>query len=150
MKREINTEPVVEINNVDSSNSRLIPLMENTISAGFPSPATDYMSTGIDLNKELIRNPSSTFYGRVKGDSMQEAGIFDGDIIVIDKGLEPENDDIAVCFINGEFTLKRIVMENNRLVLMPANKKYKPIVVTQDNTFIVWGIVTYVISKVKK
>lgn len=150
MSININTEPTVEINEVESGNSRLIPLMENTISAGFPSPATDYMSTGIDLNKELIRNPSSTFYGRVKGDSMQDAGIFDGDIIVIDKGLEPENDDIAVCFINGEFTLKRIVIEDNRLMLMPANKKYKPILVTPENTFIVWGIVTYVISKVKK
>ncbi len=150
MNNETTVEVNVEISRPDDESKQTIPFIESGISAGYPSPAADYMSIGIDLNKELIRNPSSTFYGRVKGDSMQDANINDGDIIVIDKGLEPKSSDIAVCFINGEFTLKTIMINENGLQLVPANKKYKPITVTEENNFIVWGVVTYVISRVKK
>ena len=116
------------------------------ISAGFPSPADDFLDLSIDLNKELIKNPSSTFFGRAKGESMMDAGIHDGDLLIIDKSLPPANGKIAVCFIDGEFTVKQILKKENSCWLMPANKKYKHIQVTEDNDFIVWGIVIHVIS----
>lgn len=123
-----------------------LPLAEGGISAGFPSPAADFSEKGIDLNKALIKNPSSTFYGRVNGDSMKDLGIEDGDLLVIDKSLEPQDGKIAVCFIDGEFTLKTIKREKNHCLLMPANEKYKPIKVTEKNDFLVWGIVIHVIK----
>ena len=117
------------------------------ISAGFPSPAEDYLEPALDLNKALVNNPGSTFYGRVKGFSMKDAGIDNGDLLVIDKSLDYRQDALAVCFINGEFTLKRIRRERGRLLLMPANPDYQPIVVTEESDFMIWGIVTYVIKK---
>ncbi|MGA9325763.1 MAG: translesion error-prone DNA polymerase V autoproteolytic subunit, partial [Salegentibacter sp.] len=89
----------------------LLPISESGISAGFPSPADDYLDSCIDLNRELIKNPDTTFFGRVKGDSMREAGIHNGDLLIIDKSLEPRSGKIAVCFIDGEFTVKRIKIE---------------------------------------
>lgn len=125
-----------------------LPFVEYGISAGFPSPADDFLDISIDLNKELIQNPSATFYGRVKGDSMVDAGLSDGDLLIIDKSLEPTNDKIAVCFIDGEFTVKRIRIERDIIWLIAENKNYKPIKVTSDNDFIIWGIVTTVIKSV--
>ena len=117
------------------------------IQAGFPSPAQNYINESIDLNVELIKHPASTFFGKVSGDSMIEEGIEEGDILVIDKSLEPINGDLAVCCIDGEFTLKRIEIEENRIKLMPSNATFKPIIVTPDDQFTVWGIVTYTIKK---
>ena len=97
-----------KIHSIDVSSSLPLPFAEEGIRAGFPNPAQDYMEIAIDLNKELIKHPSSTFYGRVIGDSMIDEGIEEGDILVIDKSLEPMNDDLAVCFIDGEFTVKQI------------------------------------------
>ncbi len=127
-----------------------LPLAEGGIAAGFPSPAQDYIDLKIDLNKELIANPSSTFYARVKGLSMIDAGISDGDILVIDKSVEPQDGDTAVCFIDGEFTLKFIRIEADAVYLVPANPAFKPIKVTEDNNFCIWGIVTYSIKNHKK
>ncbi len=124
-----------------------LPNVGSQIAAGFPSPAEDYLEAMLDLNKELIKNPSSTFYGRVKGVSMRDAGVDHGDLLVIDKSLTYRNNALAVCFINGEFTLKRIKREGETLVLMPANRDYQPIVVKEDADFAVWGIVTYIIKK---
>jgi len=121
----------------------------NGISAGFPSPANDYLDAAIDLNKELVRNPSSTFFGRVRGLSMKDAGIDDEDILIIDKSVAPKNGMTAVCFIDGEFTLKKICVSGRIVKLMPANENFKPITVTEENDFLIWGIVTYVIKKVK-
>jgi len=123
-----------------------LPFAEG-ISAGFPSPAEEYIELSLDLNKALIHHPSSTFFGRVKGHSMRDAGIHDGDILVIDKSLTPENGKRAVCYIDGEFTLKTLKVDTSGIWLIPANPEYKPIKVTDDNDFIVWGIVTYVIHK---
>jgi DNA polymerase V len=105
------------------------------------------MEAGIDLNRELIRNPGSTFFGRVKGTSMKDSGINDGDVLIIDKSVEPSNGAIAVCYLDGEFTVKRIRIEKEVVYLVPANKDYKPIEVTSGNDFMVWGVVTYVIKK---
>ena len=124
-----------------------LPLAENGIVAGFPSPADDFFEVSIDLNKELIKHPSATFYGRVEGDSMRDEGIEDGDLLVIDRSLEPSDGKIAVCFIDGEFTVKKIKIEKDAVWLMPANPDYKPVKVTAENEFIIWGIVTYVIKK---
>jgi len=125
-----------------------LPVLSAGISAGFPSPAMDFMDVSIDLNQLMIKHPSATFFGRVQGASMLDAGISDGDLLVIDRSLSPANNKIAVCFIDGEFTIKRIQKEVDCCWLMPANEKYKPIKVTNDNDFLVWGIVTHVIKKV--
>ena len=123
-----------------------LPLVNNGISAGFPSPALDFVDLSIDLNLHLIKHPSSTFYGLVKGHSMKNIGINDGDLLVIDKSIEPINNKIAVCYIDGEFTLKRIKLEKNQCWLIPENENYQSIKVTEENDFLIWGIVTYVIK----
>jgi len=120
-----------------------LPLYEGGVKAGFPSPAEDFMEVTIDLNRELVQNPLSTFFCRVSGDSMEGIGIEDGDLLVVDKSLLPENDKVAVCYLDGEFTLKKIKVDKDCCWLMPANNNFKPIKVTSDNNFIVWGIVTF-------
>lgn len=131
----------------DISTALPLPYADGGIRAGFPSPAQDYLSESIDLNKELIRHPASTFYARVIGDSMAGEGITEGDILVIDKSVEPEHGDLAVCCLDGEFTLKRLrFMSDNRLYLMPSNRKYRPIEITRESDFSVWGVVLYTIK----
>lgn len=126
--------------------TQALPLAES-VAAGFPSPAGDYEDVRLDLNEALIRNPSSTFFARVQGNSMIEAGIDDGDLLVVDKSIEPYPDAIAVCMIDGDFTLKKIKQEKGRLWLMPANAAYPAIEVYEASHFTVWGVVTYVIKK---
>ena len=123
-------------------------LAEEGISAGFPSPADDFKEIRISLDKELVKNKEATFYARVDGDSMIGAGLEDGDLLVIDRSLNPENGKIAVCLVDGEFTVKRIKKEKNKLYLKPENKKYKPIELKEENELIIWGVVEYVIKKV--
>lgn len=124
-----------------------IPMAEQSISAGFPSPAENYMERGLDLNKYLIKNPSSTFFIRVDGESMRDKLINDGDLLVVDKSVEPYHGCIAVCYIDGEFTLKQVLKESDKIILMPANAKYKPIEINEENEFMVWGVVKYSIKK---
>ena len=124
-----------------------IPVVSTAISAGFPSPALDFIDLSIDMNKHLIKRPSSTFYGRVKGQSMKDVGITDGDLLVIDKSITPKNDQIAVCYVDGEFTIKKIKLEQDVCWLIPANDAYQPIRVTSQNDFLIWGIVTHVIKE---
>lgn len=140
----------LEIHKSDVDLELSLPFADQGIKAGFPSPAQDYLETAIDLNKELIKHPASTFYGRVKGDSMIDANVHDGDILVIDKSLEPRDGDMAVCFIDGEFTIKYIKIEKDVIWLQPANENYKPIKVTIDNDFLIWGIVTYCIQNKRR
>ena len=123
-------------------------LVEQGISAGFPSPADDFKEIRISLDSELVKNKEATFYAKVSGDSMVGAGLDDGDLLVIDRSLNPENGKIAVCVLDGEFTVKRIKKEKNKLYLMPENKKYKPIELKEENELIIWGVVEYVIKKV--
>ncbi len=131
---------------ISTESELALPLVSDKISAGFPSPAQDFLENTIDLNKELIKNPTATFYGKVKGDSMKNMGIHDGDLLVIDKSLEPKNDSIAVCYIDGEFTMKQIRIEDDCCWLIPANDDYQPFKVTKDNDFLIWGIVIHVIK----
>lgn len=123
-----------------------LPLMIGGISAGFPSPAQDFIDIAIDLNKELIKHPTATFFARVSGESMKDAGINDGDLLVVDRSINPKDGMIAVCFVDGEFTLKQIKIDQSQCWLIPANKNYRPIKVTADNDFIIWGIVKHVIK----
>lgn len=125
-----------------------IPMSDVGVSAGFPSPADDYIDLKLDLNRELIRNPSSTFFVRVSGVSMIDEGIDDGDLLIVDKSVEPFQGCLAVCFIDGDFTLKRVKFESDCAWLVPANKNYKPIRVAEGNDFMIWGIVRYVIKKI--
>lgn len=143
----MNMKKTIKIHRIDISSSLSIPYAEEGIRAGFPSPAQDYMEQAIDLNKEIVKHPASTFYGRVVGDSMRNEGIEEGDILVIDKSLELTDNDLAVCFIDGEFTVKRVRLEPDTAWLIPSNPNYPKIKVTKDNDFIVWGIVTYTIKK---
>lgn len=135
-------------------NEMLAKMAEEGIHAGFPSPAQDYMAGVIDLNKELVHHPDATFYGRVVGDSMADDGIHEGDVLVIDKALQPSNGDMCVCFVDGEFCLKYVTFRTapdgtKELLLKAGNAKYKPIRITEFNDFTVWGVVTYIIKKIK-
>ncbi|OSY88652.1 peptidase S24 [Tenacibaculum holothuriorum] len=118
------------------------------ISAGFPSPADDFRETRISLDEELIQNKEATFFARVSGQSMIGAGLDDNDLLVIDRSIAPENNKIAVCFLDGEFTVKRLRVEGNEVWLKPENPDYPIIKITEENNFIIWGIVTNVIKKV--
>lgn len=118
------------------------------ISAGFPSPADDFKQERLSLDDMLVKNKLATFYARVSGQSMIDAGLNDNDLLVIDRSLEPENNKIAVCFLDGEFTVKRLRVEKDGVWLQPENATYKPIKITEENEFIIWGIVTNVIKKV--
>ncbi|RXQ91553.1 translesion error-prone DNA polymerase V autoproteolytic subunit [Ancylomarina salipaludis] len=131
-----------------SKEKLLLPFVSAKVRAGFPSPADDFIETKISLDKELIKNKEATFYVRVEGSSMIGANIHDGDLLVIDRSLEPSNNKIAVCFIDGEFTVKRLRIEKDHILLMPENEKFEPIKVTSDNDFLIWGVVTYIIKAV--
>ena len=124
-------------------------MAQDGVHAGFPSPATDYMTQAIDLNKELVKHPAATFYGRVVGDSMIDAGVEEGDILVIDRALDAQDGDMAVCFVDGEFTLKYLRFRDDGLTLVPANDRYPSIEISEGSDFIMWGVVTYVIKKVR-
>ena len=124
-------------------------MAQEGIHAGFPSPATDFMTQAIDLNKVLVMPPAATFYGRVVGDSMIDAGIEEGDILVIDKSLEAQDGDMAVCFVDGDFTLKYLRFHEGGLTLVPANDRYPSIEIGEGSDFMMWGVVTYVIKRVR-
>ena len=128
--------------------SQTRPLANTGVSAGFPSPADDFKELRISIDQEVVKNEEATFYARVDGESMPGAGLDDGDLLVIDRSKEPNDNAIAVCFIDGEFTVKRLKVESDCMYLMPENPKYKPIKVTEDNQLIIWGVVTYVVKKV--
>lgn len=147
----MNTPRIQRFKNLEiypcSTKKRLsLPLISEGISAGFPSPAMDFEDIAIDLNKELIKNPPTTFFGRVKGNSMRDAGIFNNDLLIIDKSLPISNNKIAVCYIDGEFTIKRVTIEKDCVWLIPENESYKPIKVTPDSELIIWGIIIHSIK----
>ena len=137
----------IDIFKPDLSTSLALPYADGGIKAGFPSPAQDYISESIDLNRELIRHPAATFYARVDGDSMIGDGIESGDILVVDRSIEPADGDLAVCSIDDEFTLKRISLRAGSIWLIPSNERFDPILVTPEHNFMVWGVVTYTIKQ---
>ena len=128
------------------NHSFLIPIYLSKISAGFPSPAADYKEEKISLDKELIKNPSSTFFVRVSGDSMKDLGIHPGDTLIVDKSIEAKNNKIVIAVIEGEFTVKKLKIENELAYLVAANSDYEPILINKKSVTI-WGVVTHAIKK---
>lgn len=124
-----------------------LPLFLEGISAGFPSPSDDYIEKYLDLNELVVKHPSATFFVRVEGNSMEGAGIFSGDILVVDRSIAPAHGQIIVALLNGEFTVKRLLINGNEVRLAPENGSYKTIKVKPESQFQVWGVVTYVIHK---
>jgi len=122
---------------------RAIPLLADSVSAGFPSPADDYTEENIDLNEHLIRNPFSTFFLRVKGDSMINSGIHDKDLIIVDKSLNPKPGNIVIAMIDGEFTVKRFSIKNNKLYLKAENRNYPDFNLEDYSDVHIWGVVIY-------
>ena len=121
-----------------------------SVRAGFPSPAEDYLNESLDFNRDLIKHPEATFYGRVQGDSMIGAGICDGDIAVIDRSIEAEHGNVVVAYINNEFTVKFLDLSHKKdgyIELKPANDAFQPIRINEDDNFEVWGVVIWTIKK---
>jgi DNA polymerase V len=125
-----------------------IPFYQSNVPAGFPSPAEDFMDLDLNLQEYLVQHPSATFCVRVTGDSMQNAGIYSGDVMVVDRALEPQNNTIVLAILDGEFTVKRIQKKGQELYLKPENSKFKPIQITEEMNFQVWGVVTHIIHKI--
>jgi DNA polymerase V len=127
----------------------LLPLYTSQVPAGFPSPAENDIENGIDLNETLVKHPTATFFVRVKGDSMRDAGITSGDTLIVDRALAPANTNIVVAILNGEFTVKRFIKASTgRIFLRAENVQYKDIeVMPERDEFEIWGVVTYVIHK---
>lgn len=125
-----------------------IPLSQSGVHAGFPSPADDFLEGSLDLNKLVIKHPEATFFARVQGDSMKDEGIAEDDLLVVDKAVRPYDGCLAVAYIDGEFTLKRVRFEPGRILLVPANAKYKTIEIMPDNEFAIWGVVNFIIKSV--
>ena len=129
----------------DRSTKWARPLFLASVSAGFPSPAEDYIEGRLDLNRHLIKHPAATFFVRVAGDSMIGAGIHPGDILVVDRALEPQDSNVVIAVIDGELTVKRISQSHGKLFLVPDNKAYQPLEILEEMEFEVWGVVTSVI-----
>lgn len=148
----MNEEVKLHIYSADITTELDLPYVDGGIKAGFPSPAQDYITESIDLNKILIRNPETTFYAKVSGDSMSDMGISDGDLVIVDKALEALNGDLVAAFLDKEFTLKQFKLDKAKRCawLIPANPKYEPIKVTEENEFLIWGVVTSCIKQFRK
>lgn len=129
----------------DQTTEYKLPLFLAPVSAGFPSPAEDYIEGNLDLNKYLIKNPAATFFVKVSGNSMIDASIHNGDILVVDRSLEPADRKVVIAVFNGELTVKRIKATGGRVVLISENKDYSPLQVEEEMNFEVSGVVTNVI-----
>ena len=124
-----------------------MPVFDSRISAGFPSPAEDFVEKKLDLNDLLIRHPAASFFVKVAGDSMTEAGIRDGDLLVVDRSLELRDGAVIIAILNGELTVKRYREISGKKFLVPENPRYQPIEIGEKHPFELWGVVTSVIHK---
>jgi len=122
-----------------------LPLAFCRVEAGFPSPADDYMEGSLDLNEHVIKHPSATYFVRASGDSMTGAGIFDGDLLIVDRSLEPDHGKIAIVEVDGQLTVKRLFKSKGRFLLQSENMSYPPIELQEENEVMVWGVVTHVL-----
>ena len=145
--KHIKRTNVLDIYAVEESILTDISMFTDSVQAGFPSPAEDYMDLDLNLQDHLIQNPSATFCVRAVGESMKGAGIQSGDIMLVDKSLTPKNRSIVLAVIDGEFTIKRVNVSDKELYLMPENDNFLPIKITKEMDFQVWGVVTYIIHK---
>ena len=124
------------------------PMFASTVEAGFPSPAEDFIEERLDLNEKCIKHPAATFFVRVSGNSMINAGIKSGDLLIVDRSIEPSNNKVVIAVINGDFTVKRVETTHGKVFLMPENTNFKPIEITEDMDCKIWGVVTHVIHSV--
>jgi DNA polymerase V len=139
--------PGLEILGFEKRSRIELPLYLAAVQAGFPSPADDFIDKTLDLNEYLIRHPAATFFVRVAGESMTGAGMHPGDVLVVDRAVEPADNKIVVAVVDGELTVKRIREDRGRLFLAPENPEYPPIEITEETGFEIWGVVTSVIHK---
>jgi DNA polymerase V len=135
--------------NANDERSHALPFVLSHVHAGFPSPADDYAEHTLHLDSLVIQHPAASFYVKVSGDSMRDAGISEGDILVVDQALEATHNTVIVAMLNGEFTIKRLSLHNGQITLAPANPRYHPILITEGMDFQVWGVVTYCIRRVR-
>ena len=142
-------DSIESIASLEARTSISLPLFVTKISAGFPSPADDYIDKKLDLNELLIRHPAATFFVKVSGDSMTRAGIHHGDILIVDRAETATNNSIIIAVLNGELTVKRLVKNKDTISLVPENPEYDTISVTEDMQFEVWGVVIHVIHTVR-
>ena len=147
-KRELKKQECSEYINIIKTYNGELPLYLSRIKAGFPSPADDYLDKKLDLNEHLIKHPASTFFVRVKGDSMIGAGINSGDMIIVDRSIKPKDKKIVVAVVNGDFTVKRFHEKGDKQFLISENPDYQPIEITEGMDFEVWGVVIHVIRSV--
>lgn len=143
----LNTNNKLNFYTIEGSSLGDITLYGDAVPAGFPSPADDYLDMDLNLHDYLVQHPSATFCVKAIGDSMVDAGIKSSDVMVIDRALTPKNNDIILAVVNGEFTVKRIKKNDDELYLIPANENYRPMKITEDMDFQVWGVVTFIIHK---
>ena len=146
MVTKLHSSGNLDIYSASGESESEIPLV-GTVSEGFPSPAQGFIAQSIDLNKHIIKHPSATYFAVVNGISM-DTDLSEGDLLVIDRSLDPQDGKIAVCYIDGEFTVKKIKIEKERCLLTPSNPAFPVIEVNKNNNFVIWGIVTYEIKKV--
>ena len=125
----------------------LTPVFLDSVSAGFPSPATDYMENKLDLNEYLIKHPASTFIVKAKGPSMTDAGILSGDLLIVDRSITPKSNDIVIASVFGDLTVKKLQKKENSLFLLSANSDYPSIQVKEEMECFIWGVVTYIIHE---
>ena len=137
----------MEIYKTKISTNKFLPYFSSLVTAGFPSPADDYINEKLDLNEYLIQNPASTFLVKVEGDSMTGAGIFPGDMLVIDRAETVKDGSVVLAVIDNEFTVKRYKKKGSKMFLVPENPNYEVIEIVGDMYFEVWGVVTSVIHK---
>ena len=132
---------LLKLSSIDNKSSIKLPLYSCKISAGFPSPADDHLEKSLDLNSYLIKHPAATFFVRVSGDSMINAGINDNDILIVDRSLKPSHGKIVIAVVDGQMTVKRLYKRSGKLILMPENKNFKPIEITESMSIEIWGVV---------
>jgi DNA polymerase V len=143
----MNEKNILSIINIRNNKKIVTPLFLDSVSAGFPSPATDYMENKLDLNEHLVKHPAATFIVRASGPSMIEAGISSGDLLIVDRSINPKNNNIVIASVFGDLTVKRLNKKGSVLFLLSANNEYPSIEVKEEMEWFRWGVVTYVIHK---
>jgi len=139
----------IKIYKTNKLSSLPLNFYSNPVCAGFPSPAEDHLDIALDLNEHLIKHPAATFYIYAKGNSMEGLGIYDGDIMVVDRSLDASSGNIVIAALSGEFTVKQLIIKLNKTYLIPANKDYKPMLITDETDIQIWGVVIHSIHSFK-
>ena len=143
----MNEKNILSIINIEADKKTNTPMFLDSVSAGFPSPATDYMENKLDLNEYLVKHPAATFIVKANGPSMIEAGILSGDLLIVDRSVTPKSDNIVIASVFGDLTVKKLRKKGSALFLVSANNEYSSIEVKEEMECFIWGVVTYVIHK---